>query len=225
MESDAGSAATVLKPEGRDTRWAEHRITRRHELIEAALRAIHRHGAGVGMNEIAAVAGTTKSVLYRYFDDRSALHDAVAEQVEQNILGRVTAAVAESLNNEHPVSGLEVIETIIDVYLEMIESEPEIYRFVSTTSSARHTSDPHGPGSWSAVGRLQQIWVSLVPGLPADVAHVWGAAYIGMVRAAADDWLERGASSSTSRAELTALLADLVWTGMGPHWRTPVRPE
>ena len=51
-------------PDGRSTRWDQHRAARRRELVDATLRAIRQHGAGVGMDDIAAVAGTSKTVVY-----------------------------------------------------------------------------------------------------------------------------------------------------------------
>src|SRR5690242_11750349 len=72
--------------DGRSTRWDEHRATRRRELVEASLRAIRQHGAAVGMDEIAAVAGTSKTVVYRHFTDRQGLYAAVCESVDALIL-------------------------------------------------------------------------------------------------------------------------------------------
>jgi AcrR family transcriptional regulator len=67
------------------TRWDEHRITRKRELIEHALRAIRKHGAAVGMEEIAAQAGTSKTVIYRHFGDRAGLYAAVVANVHDYI--------------------------------------------------------------------------------------------------------------------------------------------
>src|SRR4051794_14784186 len=53
----------------RDSRWDEPRRARREQLVDAAVSAVGRHGAGVGMEEIAAEAGTSKTVVYRHFTD------------------------------------------------------------------------------------------------------------------------------------------------------------
>ena len=79
--------------DGRDTRWAAHRVTRRRELVEHALRAIRQFGPGVGMDEIAAQAGTSKTVIYRHFGDRAGLYRAVAQAVHTYILEDLTAAL------------------------------------------------------------------------------------------------------------------------------------
>ncbi|HEV7728308.1 MAG TPA: helix-turn-helix domain-containing protein, partial [Modestobacter sp.] len=65
----------------RDSRWDEHRRERREQLVEATMAAVGKHGAGVGMEEIAAEAGTSKTVVYRHFADRSELYVAVCTRV------------------------------------------------------------------------------------------------------------------------------------------------
>jgi AcrR family transcriptional regulator len=55
--------------DGRSSRWTAHRAARREELIDAAVIAIGRHGASVGMDQLAAIARTSKPVIYRYFLD------------------------------------------------------------------------------------------------------------------------------------------------------------
>ena len=49
--------------DGRDTRWDQHRADRRRALVSDALRAIRVSGPGVGMEEIAARAVTSKTVI------------------------------------------------------------------------------------------------------------------------------------------------------------------
>ena len=79
---------TVRTPrDGRDSRWERHREERRAALVDATIRAIRTHGAGVGMDDIAAEAGTSKTVIYRHFDDKAGLYRAVAERID----GRVVA--------------------------------------------------------------------------------------------------------------------------------------
>src|SRR5690348_11854869 len=118
--------------DGRSTRWDEHRTTRRRELVEATLRAIRQHGASVGMDDIAAVAGTSKTVFYRHFTDRAGLYAAVSESVDARILRDLRAAIG--------VGGLDLtaapgtpralVAAAVDAYLALVERDPEVYRFV-----------------------------------------------------------------------------------------------
>src|SRR4051795_7234451 len=79
----------------RDSRWDEHRRARREQLVEATLAAVGKHGAGVGMDEIAAEAGTSKTLVYRHFADCTELHVAVCAHVP----GRLTAKLREAITS------------------------------------------------------------------------------------------------------------------------------
>src|SRR6266508_4509657 len=50
------------------------RMARRLELLEAAIEVIRREGPTASMDEIAAQAGITKPIVYRYFGDRAGVH-------------------------------------------------------------------------------------------------------------------------------------------------------
>ena len=67
-------AGRVKDPDGRSARWEEHRAARRQELVLAAVAAIDEHGPAAGIAEIAASAGVSKPVLYRYFADKDDLY-------------------------------------------------------------------------------------------------------------------------------------------------------
>src|SRR5688500_15176393 len=108
----------------RDSRWDEHRRTRREQLVQATLAAVRRHGAGVGMEEIAAEAGTSKTVVYRHFADRSQLHVAVCARVAERLLTELRAALQ---TGGHP---RRMIADAIETYLAFCEADPELYRFV-----------------------------------------------------------------------------------------------
>src|SRR3954452_21394082 len=56
------------------------RETRRTEFVDAAITCIQRVGAGASMDQMAAEAGVTKPILYRYFGDKAALYGAIAER-------------------------------------------------------------------------------------------------------------------------------------------------
>jgi AcrR family transcriptional regulator len=89
------SADRTGRRDGRDTRWEKHRIARRAELVESTLRAIRHHGAGVGMDEIAAEAGTSKTVIYRHYSDKAGLYVAVVAFVDDLILREITVAATD----------------------------------------------------------------------------------------------------------------------------------
>ena len=75
----------------RNSRWDDHRRARRQEIVDAAIAAVGRHGPGVGMEEIAAEAGTSKTVVYRHFGDRAELYLAVCNRVASQLLPKLRA--------------------------------------------------------------------------------------------------------------------------------------
>ncbi len=222
-------------PDGRSSRWDEHRLERRRELVEATLQAIRRHGAGVGMDEVAAAAGTSKTVVYRHFVDRAGLYTAVAERVDATILrglSRAAGAEGEPAGGEPagggpaegpPGSPREVIRAVIGAYLHLVEDDPEVYRFIVNAPLVPAGERPAGDIAAGMTGRIAAHVADLVAdGLvgPADAAtaHLWGVALVGMVRASADAWLaEDAAAGGRTADDLADALTVLAWDGLaGP---------
>lgn len=223
------STTTAGSPvDGRSSRWDEHRAQRRRELVEAALRAIRAHGATVGMDDIAAAAGTSKTVFYRHFTDRTGLYRAVTERVDQLIMRDISRAAAPGLQRlaSREVDPKEILEAAIGAYLRLVENEPEVYRFVISAPllppAERPTSDV-AAGVTAQIGhQIGDILTGVLRSLGRDerVAATWGHALVGMVRAAADQWLDAGGSASgVSTDEMTAQLTDLAWGGLSGVWR------
>ena len=174
--------------DGRDARWAAHRITRRRELVEHALRAIRRHGAGVGMDEIAAQAGTSKTVIYRHFGDRAGLYAAVGEAVHAYILSDLTAA----LHLSDPADLGRLTTDLAAAYLALVERDPEIYRFVMSPPIDTGTPLDPAAGLPTLIGdRIEAVIAHhlLETGQDPARAATWGHGLVGFIRAAADRWM------------------------------------
>lgn len=195
------------RTDGRDTRWAAHRESRRSELVEQTLRAIRRHGAGVGMDEIAAQAGTSKTVIYRHFGDRSGLCDAVVAAVHDYIHTDLTAA----LQLTDPGDLGRLATDLADAYLALVERDPEIYRFVLNRplepSAVRF--DPTG-GLPELIGDHVEAAIAVhlaESGLDPACAPTWGHGLVGFIRAAADRWM--AGDPRPPRAEVVARITAL----------------
>ncbi|MGO0575270.1 TetR/AcrR family transcriptional regulator [Ornithinimicrobium panacihumi] len=178
--------------DGRDARWEAHRTRRRRQLVEAALRAIRKHGAGVGMDEIAAEAATSKTVLYRHLGDKASLYRAVVAAVDETILTDLEAA---RQREEDIVARLAAMVTS---YLSMVERDPEIYRFVMTRPLEAPESGSADPVHQITDRIAEQLTESLREHLdqlgrpgPTTLAAVWGHGIVGFVQSAADHWLAR----------------------------------
>lgn len=181
-----GDGMTV---DGRDARWEQHRTTRRHELVSDALRAIRVHGAGVGMETIAQRAGTSKTVIYRHFGDRAGLYDAVVESVHSYIHEGLAAAFRLS----DPTDLGRLTADLADAYLELVERDPEIYRFVMTPPppAADAVADPVR-GLPGLIGEEISSAISAhlrAQGLDDSSAPTWGHGVVGFIKAVADHWM------------------------------------
>jgi AcrR family transcriptional regulator len=192
----------------RDSRWDDHRRARRQEIVDATIAAVGKHGPGVGMDEIATEAGTSKTVVYRHFADRAELYVAVCNRVASQLLPKLRAAME---SNSHP---RDMVAAAIDTYLAFLEVDPELYRFVVHQSSDRPASDPINTLSdlvGEQAGAAIAVALQQAGGDPAAAAP-WGHGVVGMVRSAADWWLR--AEHPMLRTDLAAHLTDLAWAGL-----------
>jgi AcrR family transcriptional regulator len=194
--------------DGRKQRWAAHREQRRAELVEAAVAAIDRVGASAGMDDIAAEAGVTKPVIYRYFADKADLHVAVGQQVASQLMVDVLGAIESSDNPK------EMLTAAIDAYLVQIEASPNLYRFVVNRPLAGSAGPDvaHDYQELIAAGVARSVGRGLrQAGLDSGGAEPWAYGIVGYVRAAGDWWLER---RSMARPDLTGYLVALLWGGL-----------
>lgn len=207
--------------DGRSTRWEAHRRARREELVQAALRAITQHGPGVGVDEIAAAAGTSKTALYRHFADKEQLYLAVADRVSRRILRDLAAAAAQ---HERPRAALGAV---IATYLRLVEHDPDVYWFVTRGAgsvAATSAADPLAGLTQAVSAEFARAIARQLraAGLEAGTAEPWAHGLVGMVRAAADHWMGTPVPEGgrrTPAAVLAEQLTALAWGGLS---RAPV---
>ena len=92
--------------------------------MDAAMEAVRKHGTAVSMDQIAAEAKTSKSILYRYFGEKTGLQLAIGERFVRNF----TSKALSGLQIEDDVEG--ALLPVIDSFLGLMESDPEIYFFI-----------------------------------------------------------------------------------------------
>jgi AcrR family transcriptional regulator len=195
-------------PDRRRTRWQGHRAQRREELVEAAVAAVVRHGPDVDMEQVAAQAGVSKPVLYRYFADKAELWTAVGEHVARTVVDAVTPAVS-TVDAKR-----ELIAVAIEAYLTAIESQPQLYRFVMHQSGAPGMAHIVEGASRSIASELARVIGDRLRalGLDAGGAQPWAYGIVGMVQSVGDWWILH--SRPMSRAALTEYLTTLLWDGL-----------
>ncbi|MFN2479541.1 MAG: TetR/AcrR family transcriptional regulator [Pseudonocardiaceae bacterium] len=183
-----------------------HREQRRAALVQAAMRAIRQHGPDVAMDDIAAEAGVSKPILYRYFLDKGDLYMAVSEAATEQL----RAVLLPGLNSE--VDPRTLLRAVIEAYLTFIECEPELYRFVVRRSFTDRPlpRDPVTTNAALIAGALATIFADQLRSLGLDPggARTWAYAGVGMVQAAGDWWLQE---RTLSREQLRDYLLMMAW--------------
>jgi AcrR family transcriptional regulator len=192
--------------DGRRSRWDAHRVARRAELIDAAVAAIARHGPGGGLDEIAALAGTRKPVLYRYFADKTDLWRAVSSRVVEHVIEALRAVAATRPPPE------ELLRASVDAYLGLLEAHPQLYRFVMAHPEIDTDAGPAPFRSVIAEVIGEQSAQHLAAaGLDPSLARPWADGVVGFIDAASLWWLD--APQRVDRMQLAAHLSALLWGG------------
>ncbi len=153
------------------------------------------------MEDIAADAGTSKSLVYRYFADKTALQVEVARLVVGEIGDALAAALAAQPT---PREGLRAM---VDVYLAMVEHSPNVYAFVTRDGVVEHflgsvTELVAAPFAREAAGDAGA----------ADAAAAWAAGVVGFVRGAGEWWLTHP-QERPDREVLAAQVTSWLWAG------------
>ena len=184
------------------------RAARRIELLDAADRVIRTAGPTASMRAIAAAAGITKPILYRYFGDKGGLYAALAERYLEPLVGTVRAALSAAQPDDR-------VRATVDAYIRFIEDNPQIYRFLL------HRALPEQPEAAAAVSAaIHRLGLEVAAVLRAEFTLDESAAtaleglahgIVGMVHAAGDWWI---ADRPLPREELVEHLSALLSGGL-----------
>ncbi len=197
---------TGAKPDGRKQRWEKHKLARRTELTDGVITAVRELGADVGMDEIAAHIGVSKTVLYRYFTDKSDLGVATTVRFFENtIWPRLTEALSDDVDE------YTLTHTIIGVYVHAVDDEPNLYRFALASSP---TSSPAPADSVRLVSQL--VMSSIVMrmaerGADTTGAELWSHALVGGIQHVVDWWMT---SRTLDADQVVDYLTMMVWSAV-----------
>jgi AcrR family transcriptional regulator len=213
---DAPAGASTGAPgavDGRAARWQSHREERRRELIKAARKAVHRLGSEASMEDIAGAAGTSKSVFYRYFGDKAGLQQAMGEVV----LGQMQRRMQEAAQlAQTPREGLLAM---VSAYLQMAESSPHVYAFITRLSPGEASAQDPIAASGALGNFFEQITDMIATPMrehlgeeKQSVISYWPTAAIGLVRNAG--------SSKPDQATMAGQITDWLCLGIAPALKT-----
>ena len=189
-------------PDGRRHRWTEHRAQRRAAFVAAGATAIDQFGADANAEQIAAAAGVSRTVLYRYFRDREDLRDAIADHVVTAVIDSVVPLLALTPQS----TPRQIIASAVGNIVGWLDEHPNLYFFLR--------SRRNGPGLESIentlanrVAELLQV-VLVLFGLDSEQAEPGAYGIVGMVESIGAWWL---AKRSMSRERVTATICEAVW--------------
>jgi AcrR family transcriptional regulator len=127
---------------------AQRSASTRAALVAAARPLFTEHGyAAVSTDQIATAAGVTRGALYHQFAGKEELFVAVFEQVEQEIVDRLGAGLADV----DPTDPVAVLTADIDGWLRVC-AEPEVHRIALIEAPAAL-----GWERWREIGRTYGV--------------------------------------------------------------------
>lgn len=191
----------------------DRRARRRALFLDAADEAIRTLGPSATMADVAAAAGVTKPVLYRFISDKEDLAAALAARYAQQ-LDDLLAAGTSSASGPRAM-----LYRTISAYLAFIETEPRIYEFLVQRAPTE------SPDAAEHLTRFTHQLAERVTGVVTeelrrfgrrtDGAEAFAHGMIGMVQSVGDWWMARRATQpSPTRDELASQLALVLWTGL-----------
>ena len=169
--------------------------------MAAAVAAIDEHGPSASIAQIAASAGVSKPVLYRYFTDKDDLYRAVgqwgAEQVMQ--------ALVPTLVGPGPIR--DKVYRACEEYLALLADHPQVFLLLIEHRSA---DDPLADGKEQIATSLAKLMGDTLRHLGVDAAGAepWAHGVIGMGLAVGEWWLRRDIMSQEAASDY---LAAFLW--------------
>ena len=187
-------------PDGRRRRWNEHRAQRRAALVAAGIAAIDQHGPDASADQIAAAAGVSRTVLYRYFRDKDDLQQAISQQMVE--------VVVASLSSPLHAGGTanEIIRSTVTVVVDWLDQHPNLYEFLRSRGRLGGLEAVEVTMADEVAGVLLKfmMWFGLDVGVAEPGAH----GLVGLVESTSTWWLKHRPSP---REEFIDYLSATVW--------------
>ena len=164
------------------------------------------------MEDIAAEAGVTKPILYRHFEDKGGLYEAVARHAAGRLQQELEVALSAA---EGP---RDKLEATVDAFLAAVEDRPETYRFLLHRAAAERPEVTHAVGDFTheLARRFAEVLREQFArfGLQVGNAELLAHALIGAVHQVSDWWLSGTTGEAVDRERLRDLLVRLLWSGL-----------
>ena len=189
-------------PDGRRLRWTEHREQRRAAFVAAGARAIDQYGPAASAEQIAEVAGVSRTVLYRYFRDREDLRQAIADHVVRAVIDSVLPKLAVSPE----ATPRQIIRSAVAVIVGWLDEHPNLYHFLRSRRTGASLDSVEGTLADNVAALLKTMMVLF--GIDSEQAEPGAYGIVGFVESIGSWWLEH---RSMGRERLTDLITIGVW--------------
>ncbi|PXY19890.1 TetR/AcrR family transcriptional regulator [Prauserella sp. PE36] len=209
VKRDSKQKAPSSPGDARRDRWRKHRIARRAEFVEAALKALDEHGPELGMEDVAAAAGVTKPVLYRHFEDKADLYVALGQRGTELLFERLMPAINAEL------APVPRIRMALNAFFTVIEEHPNLYRLLARNSFADKPVDA------DVVAEDKEVIATALTALLGDymrmfnmdsgAAEPWAYGIVGMVQNTGEWWLDK---RTMSRDSVVEYLTQIIWAAI-----------
>jgi AcrR family transcriptional regulator len=188
--------------DGRRSRWTEHRAQRRIAFVAAGAAAVDQFGPAASAEQIAEVAGVSRTVLYRYFRDREDLRQAIADHVVRAVVD----SVLPKLQLTPESTPREIISAAIGVIVGWLDEHPNLYHFLRTRRTGASLDSVEGTLADNVAALLKTVMMFF--GIDSAQAEPGAYGIVGFVESIGSWWLEHRAMS---RDRLTQLITTGVW--------------
>ncbi|MFF0528473.1 TetR/AcrR family transcriptional regulator [Nocardia amikacinitolerans] len=180
--------ARPKRVDARTERWRAHRVKVRDEFVDAAFRALDKFGPEVSMGDIAKEAGAAKPKLYRHFEDKTDLYNAIVDRVRDMLWERIISSI--DLSND---SARELVRRGAAEYALVVTEHPNVFRFMlhSHFTQQADESERALQSARQSARRAAEMFAGLVEDDSIDVASIELVNYsiFGAVASATDWWL------------------------------------
>jgi AcrR family transcriptional regulator len=188
--------------DGRRLRWTEHRAQRRDGFVAAGVEAIDRFGPGASAEEIADVAGVSRTVLYRYFRDREDLRQAIADRIVRAVVDSVLPKLRLSAES----TPREVIFAAVGVIVGWLDEHPNLYHFLRSRRTGASLDSVEGTLADNVAALLKSMM--MIFGIDSEQAEPGAYGIVGFVESAGSWWLQ---NRTMSRERFTTVASAGVW--------------
>src|SRR5690348_16293699 len=172
-------------PDGRRLRWTEHRSQRRAGFVASGALAIDRFGPEASAEQIAELAGVSRTVLYRYFRDREDLRQAIGDQ----LVATVIDSVLPSLQITPTSTPRQIIESVITVIIGWLDEHPNLYYFLRNRRTGASLESVENTLA-DQVAALLKVFLMFF-GIDDDKAEPGAYGLVGLVESTGAWWLTK----------------------------------